>query len=137
MELNRSALRLVFTLFGACAAAACADATSSPVRTPTALRLDLQTPQSDDGALVIALHGPDISSMEAASPAYLVYSRSGTAQETRVIVLGDLKAGPLLTLHIAPGHQLAEYSATIEQVAARNDTLRDQLFGYWLTVSVP
>jgi hypothetical protein len=137
MELNRTVLRLALGLLGAGAVAACADATSSPVSAPTALRLDLQTPQSDDGALIIALRGPEISSIEAASPAYLVYSRSGTAQETRVIILGDLKAGPVLTLHIAPGHELAEYSATIVQVATRGDALRDQLSGYRLTVTAP
>ncbi|MGH7520417.1 MAG: hypothetical protein ACREMI_03970 [Gemmatimonadales bacterium] len=135
--MNRRALRLTFSLLGAGAAAACADATSPPVPAPTAFRLDLATPHTDDGALVIALRGPEISSLEAASPAYLVYSRSGTAQETRIIVLGDLKAGPLLTLRIAPGHQLAEYTATIEQVATRSDALRDQLSGYRLSLTVP
>lgn len=118
-------------------AAACSDGTIAPSPSPTELRLDLQTPHSDDGAVVIAVHGPDVSNMGPASPAYLAYTRSSALQETRVIVVGDLKAGPLLTLRIAPGHQLSDYSATIQQVATRTDALRGDLSGYGLTVTVP
>lgn len=130
-------LRVALTLVALGAAAACADGTIAPSPSPTVLRLDLQTAHADDGAIVIAVHGPDVSSMAPASPGYLSYTRSSAPQETRVIVVGDLKAGPLLTLRIAPGHQLSDYSATIQQVATRTDVLRGDLSGYRVTVTVP
>ena len=55
----------------------------------------------------------------------------------RVIVIGDLKGGPLVTLSIGPGHPLSDYSVTIDQVAARTDTLRTDLSGYQVNVTAP
>jgi hypothetical protein len=43
----------------------------------------------------------------------------------------------LATVSIAPGHQLSDYSAVIQQVAARSDTLRTDLSGYQVSVTVP
>lgn len=114
-------------------------ATPPPVPvSPTALRLDLVTPHSDDGAVVVTLRGPDVSNLQAASPAYLAYSRSdSSAREIRLIIIGDLKGGALGTIAVGPGHQLADYSVTIDQVAARNDTVRADLSGYRVNISVP
>jgi len=137
MELNARGRRLALTLLGAATAAACSDNTIFPPRSATVVRLDLVTPQTDDGALVIALQGPEVSNLAPASPGYLTYSRDHGPREARIIVVGDLKAGPVLTLNIAPGHQLAEYTATIQQVATRSDALRDDLTGYCLTVTAP
>src|SRR5688572_12453893 len=105
--------------------------------TPTVLRLDLQTPRSDDGAVVLTVEGPEVADLQAASPAYLMYSHPATADRMRVIVIGDLKGGPLVTLSIGSGHQLSDYSVTIDQVAARTDTLRADLSGYQVTVTAP
>jgi len=121
-------------------ASACGEgATPPPVpASPTALRLDLETPHSDDGALVLTLRGPDVSNLQAASPAYLTYTRSDSgAREVRLIIVGDLKGGAVATASVAPGHQLSDYSVTIDQVAARSDTLRTDLSGYRVSVTVP
>lgn len=137
MEL-RTKLVAVGLLLGV--ASACGEgATPPPVpSSPTALRLDLETPNSDDGAVVLTLRGPDVSNLEAASPAYLAYSRSDSgAREIRLIIVGDLKGGALVTASVAPGHQLSDYSVTIDQVAARSDTLRADLSGYRVSVTVP
>jgi hypothetical protein len=102
------------------------------------LRIDLATPHTDDGAVVVTLRGPDVSNLQPASPAYLAYSRAVSgASEVRLIVVGDLKGGALATVSIAPGHQLSDYSAVIQQVAARSDTLRTDLSGYQVSVTVP
>lgn len=135
-------LRTTFFALGAvlCAATACGEgATPPPVpASPTALRIDLQTPYTDDGAVVVTVRGPDLSNLQSASSAYLAYSRSDSAtREVRLIVVGDLKGGALATAAITPGHQLSDYSATIQQVAARNDSLRDDLSGYHVSVTIP
>ncbi len=116
---------------------ACSDGGVAPPAAPTALRVDLKTPHADDGALVITLRGPGMSNLAPASSGYLVYTRVTSPQETRVIVVGDLKAGALLTLDIASGHPLADYSASIQQAAARTDVLREDLRGYEVSVTVP
>jgi hypothetical protein len=137
MELRARVVAAGLLLAGA---GACGEgATPPPVPiSPTALRLDLETPHSDDGAVVLSLRGPDISNLQAASSAYLAYSRSDSgAREVRLIIVGDLKGGALATVSVGPGHQLSDYSVTIDQVAARNDTLRVDLSGYRVSVTVP
>jgi hypothetical protein len=135
MELKRALLLLALPL----GASACGESTAPPPPTPpaspTALRVDLQTPNPDDGAIVITLRGPGMSDIGAASSGYLTYTRATAGEETRVIVVGDLKAGALVTLAIAPGHQLSDYTALIQQVAARSDLLRADLSGYEVSVS--
>ena len=116
---------------------ACEHPESPPVQPPLgAVRLALQTPRTDDGAVVLTVQGPDVSGLQPASPAYLVYSRPTSTGTVRVIVIGDLKAGPLATLSIGPGHQLSDYSVTVDQVAGRTDTLRTDLSGYQVRVTV-
>jgi tRNA threonylcarbamoyladenosine modification (KEOPS) complex Pcc1 subunit len=116
------------------AVTACTDRAIAPPVSPTALQVALDSPQSDDGAVVITLHGPDVSDLQSASATYLTYIRASRAGETRVIVAGDLIAGPLLTFTVGAGHRLGEYSATIEQVATRADALREDLSGYGVTI---
>jgi hypothetical protein len=137
MEL-RTRLLTLSALLGI--ASACGEGPTPPQvsSSPTALRIDLATPYTDDGAVVVTLRGPDVSNLQPASPAYLAYSRADSgASEVRLIVVGDLKGGALATVSIAPGHQLSDYSAVIQQVAARSDTLRTDLSGYQVSVTVP
>ena len=121
-----------------CVAAGCGETSLLPAPpTATALRLDFQTPRSDDGALVLTVQGPELSSLQAASPAYLVYSRPATADRVRIVVIGDLKGGSLVTMSMAPGHQRSEYSVTIDQIASRTDELRADLSGYQVNITAP
>ena len=135
MELKNARLLVVLAVV---AASACGEsALLPPPSSPTALRIDLQTPHADDGAIVLTVRGPGLSNVQPGSVGHLAYSRAASTEETRVIVVGDLNAGPLVTLSIAPGHQLADYSATVEQVASRTDVLRDDLSPYRLELSAP
>jgi hypothetical protein len=137
MEL-KGTLRTALVLLGTAAvAAACTESSVTPTPPLTELRVSLETPGTDDGALVLVLHGPGIAEVSAASPGYLTYTRGGGMDETRVVVIGDVKGGAVLTLRLAPGHQLEDYSATIQQVATRGDALREDLTGYRLTLSAP
>jgi hypothetical protein len=117
----------------------CGDSTTAPrpnnPALPTAALVSLATPNADDGAVVVTLKGPDLSTIQAPSSAYVVYSRLATSQEARVIVIGNVAGGPLFTVKFAAGQQLSTYSATVEQVATRGDALRSSTTGYQLTVS--
>jgi hypothetical protein len=138
MELKHRVIHASLTLLAAAGlSAACSESTITPPPTPTALRIDLETPNADDGALVLTVRGPGISTVQAASAGYLTYTRDSGPEETRVIVVGDLKAGAVLTLQIASGHHLQDYRATIQQVATRSDGLRDDVSAYRATVTLP
>jgi hypothetical protein len=123
-------------LLGIAALASCSDGETPPTMPPppSALIVGLDSPQTDDGAVVFTLHGPDLADLQPASGAYLTYTRA-LGQDVRVVMVGDLAAGPLLTAKIGAGHQLAEYSAVVEQVAMRSDTLRGDISRYRLTIT--
>jgi hypothetical protein len=127
--------RAALILLSVAAIAACSDNAIAPPVSPLALQVALASPQSDDGAIVITLHGPDVSDVRAVSGAYLAFTRAAAVAETRVIVVGDVIAGPVLTFTAGAGHRLAEYSATIEQVATRADALRGDVSGYGVTIA--
>jgi hypothetical protein len=131
--------RLAFSVLALASLAACRDGTAPPPpsSSPRLLTIALQTAHADDGALVITLRGPDVTDIRAASASYLAYTRSVAPDEARIVVLGDLSGGALLALEIGPGHQLADYTATVEDAATRADQLREDLAGYTLTVTLP
>jgi hypothetical protein len=64
-----------------------------------------------------------------------VYTRFTGPEEARIIVMGDLVAGPVLNLTFAGGQSLSAYSASIEQVATRTDDLREAIAAYELKVT--
>jgi hypothetical protein len=125
-------------VIGLTAAAGACGLTETPPAIPplSAVELNLQTPRTDDGAVVLTLRGPDVSNLQAASRGYLMYSWPTAPDEMRIIVVGDLKAGPLATLSVGSGHQLSEYSVIVDQVAARTDSLRADHSGYGVSVTV-
>ena len=97
--------------------------------------MSLATPNADDGALRLTLHGPALSTLQVSSSSNLFYTRMASDSEARVILIGNLAAGPLLTFKIASGQPLTAYGATLEQVASRSDSLRVSLSGYALTIA--
>ena len=115
---------------------ACSDNRVGPTPPPppppavvTQAMVSLSTPYSDDGAIVISVKGPDLSTFEPVSP-FLLYSRVASAQEARLIVIGDITDGPLFTIKFSVAHELSAYTVSVEQVAMRSDTLRADLSGY-------
>lgn len=112
---------------------ACKDSRLGPPPPPplvvTQAVVSLSTPYPDDGAIVISVHGPDLSTFEPASP-YVLYSRVASSQEARLIVIGDVTDGPLFTIKLSVAHELSAYTVSVEQVAMRSDTLRANLSGY-------
>ena len=97
--------------------------------------VSLGTPNADDGAVIVTLHGPGFSELQSASSGYLFYSRLGNGQDAHVIVVGNISAGPLFSFKVAAGSALSAYTVAIEQVASRADALRANTANYSLTVS--
>lgn len=125
------------------AAAACDDGGIAPVPPgqPPAQAIgatfSLMTPNTNDGAVIVTLRGPDLSTIQAADSHYILYSRLANSQEARVMVIGNLAAGPILTVRFGGPQSLSAYSGSIQQVATRGDSILGSTEGYQLTVSAP
>ena len=97
--------------------------------------VSLVTPNADDGALVLTLHGPGISDLATASSGYLFYSRLASDSVARIIVVGDVSAGPIFTFKPSASSQVSAYRVTIDQVASRADAVRASMTNYSLTIT--
>lgn len=99
-----------------------------------ALKVSLTTPNNgQDGAIQFVIAGPVAITAVAAAPGLRVFADTlGTV--TRVVVTGTLTTGLVASVGVADVSQLAQYSATIQQVAATNYQLRPRA-GYALAVT--
>ena len=101
--------------------------------TPGTATVSLATPNADDGAVLVTLTGPGLANPQAASSAYHTYFRLASANELRVIVVGNLSAGALLTVGVGEVNHIGKYAGTVVEAASRMDQLRSALTGYSLT----
>lgn len=113
--------------------AACSD-DSGGVDNSGSITFDLSTPNGDDGAVLLVITGPALSDVRPASAGYQLFWREVSATETRIIVVGDLVAGRLLTAHAPPG-AASEFTASVAEIATRTDMLRPSTAGYTVTAS--
>ena len=119
---------------------ACGDGSGVTESTANGVRpvtVSLTTPASDDGAVLLSLHGGGITNPQAATSSYRVYFRLVSETEVRVAVFGNLTAGPLFTVQVPDPRQLAGYSAAVREVANRSNELRGSLAGYEATLAAP
>ena len=124
-------------------ATGCADKSTSPNSPvpppppppPGSAVVSLATPNADDGAIVVSIHGPGLTTLASASSDYVFYSRLAGAQDARVILVGNVAAGPIFTFKLAAGSAVSAYTVTIDQVANRGDVLRASTMNYSLTIT--
>jgi hypothetical protein len=106
-----------------------------PPPLPSSAVVSLTTPNADDGAVIVMISGPNLATIQPADSHYVVYSRLASAQEARVIVIGNLVAGPLFTVRFGAPHLISAYSGAVQQVATRGDSILSSTVGYRVTVS--
>lgn len=127
------------TLIAVGTAIGCGDNSAGPVPPPPpppgSAIVSMVTPNNDDGAVILTLTGPGLTTIQSSVSSNLFYSRLASAQEARVILVGNLSAGPLFTFKLADGTQLSAYTATVQQVAMRNDSLRTNIAAYNLAIT--
>lgn len=109
------------------------DASTAPTSSGP-VTVSLTTPNLDDGALMVIVKGVGPPTIQSASSAYQVYWRQAKAGETRVIVVGDISAGPLFTATPPPGGSSSGITASVTEVASRANLLRTSTDGYTLSV---
>jgi hypothetical protein len=97
------------------------------------MTVSLTTPNADDGVVLVALFGPGFTNLQPASASYRVYSLTASPTELRVLVVGDLSTGALLSLDIGDPARIAEYHGTVIQAASRDDIVHTVSTGYDLT----
>jgi len=90
--------------------------------------LSLQTPNIDDGAVLIRIVCP-ITEITAAGD-YLVSSVPVGTTATKVVIVGSLGAGPLIRVKVPNLDLLGTYSVFVEQVASRTDFVLYDPSGY-------
>jgi len=103
------------------------------VATPGPILASLATPHTDDGALLVAVTGPGITTVQAAGSGNVVFWRLVSPTEVRVLVVGDLGAGPLFTVDVPDPHQSGQYASAVLEVASRVDSIRPTTAGYAVT----
>jgi hypothetical protein len=126
---------VLMTAVGLALAATVACGGSDGTTGPTAgtLTVTLTTPNTDDGAILLTVSGPDMTQIAVDDTSlYVRYAQDGTT--VTAVLVGDLESGSLVTFHVPDVDAVSSYSATITQVADRSNVLRGSLTGYALTV---
>jgi hypothetical protein len=93
----------------------CSDDPSAPVA--ATLSLDFVTPASEDGAVLFTISGGPVDSV--AAPAHRLYTTRVDASTLRVILVGNISSGTLGRLYLSDERRIPQYSASVNQVAAR------------------
>ncbi len=129
---NAGAVLLASILIAACGD----DSGPTSVATPGPILVSLTTPHTDDGAALLLVTGPGFASAGAASASHTVHWKITAPNELRAIVLRGLSSGPILRVDVPDVRKVADYEATLVEVADRlDDQLRADLAGYSLSVA--
>lgn len=127
----RMAPLALVVLLVACGGATPTDPTPTP--TPPApaagwLTIQLDTPHANDGAVQIAVSGPQVEEVEIETPFDGVATiRNGTAY---LVVTGQLADGAIARVRVTDVNRATQYSATVQAAAARQTYALQQLGAY-------
>jgi ABC-type glycerol-3-phosphate transport system substrate-binding protein len=110
------------------------DATGGDTQAGT-LTVRLTTPHADDGAITFTVSGPPIDAAAAINASLRLFTRREGDSTVVGAVVGALADGVVITLHVPDVGAAARYTATVLEVADRQDALRTSLAGYALTVA--
>jgi len=127
--------RLAGGILAAMLLAAVGSCSSSSGPVAGVLTVSLRTPNPGaDGAMLFTVTGPQALTSVTAGAGLRVFSPP-LATITKLAVTGPLTNGAILTIGVADVGQVAQYTATVQGVAASADFQLRALAGYSLTVS--
>ncbi len=115
----------------------CGDSNSSgpepaPDPIPGWLKVRFDSPNTDDGGIMFTLSGAQIDSVRSAYPDLFV--SGGNVSPKHIIVAGSLISGLLVEIKVPDVASVAEYTATVGQVAARETFQQRQVSTFSLVV---
>src|SRR5262245_264454 len=99
------------------------------------LTLRLTSPNADDGGVLITVSGATIDSVRT-TQSNLV-TRRESASSIRVIIGGNLTSGMIGEILVPDTRQVSQYTALIQEVAARTTYQQRPLAGYSVSVVAP
>src|SRR5262245_47962004 len=103
--------------------------------TPGTVTVSLNSPNADDGAVLVTLTGPGIRDAVPANSAYKIYWRAVSATELRLLVVGNLSDGTLATVTVDDTRHVDQYQGTLLEAVSRTDAVRASLSGYSIQIS--
>ena len=103
-----------------------------PPSGPGFLQVLLETPRSNDGALLITLSGGPLDSLRVSQTTLLTAPPGVNDQQ--LIIAGDVRAGVVLRFWVPERTNVADYRAVLNQVATRADFIQQSLTDYSLTI---
>ena len=109
------------------ATAACGD--SDPVEPPEPpipglVVVSLSTPAQEDGAALFTITGPGLSIIQTANANYNLAWRLVSGTEVRILLVGDITSGPVVTMQVSDLRRINEYTGITIEVADRTGALR-------------
>jgi hypothetical protein len=104
---------------------------------PGNIAVSFVDPNGTDGAILFTITGPGMTNLVAAGSSLRMFTRLVAPRELRVIVVGNLGNGPLFTMDVPNTNDVSGFTATVTQVADRNDELRGSVAGYSLEFPLP
>jgi hypothetical protein len=128
-------LRYSALLLAALLLTTCGDSTGSDGPRDGWLSLQLTTPNTDDGGLLITVSGAPIDSVRTTHPHLLTRRQSESSM--RVVISGNISSGVIGQILVPDARQSARYTVTIQEVAARSTYLQRGLTGYSISVIAP
>jgi len=100
------------------------------------LVVDLVSPHQDDGGLLFTVTGARVDSVRLPS-GYQAAARQVSASSWRVLLTGNLVEGTVGRIFVPDVRRVADYRATIEQVAARGTYVQRDPSTYALRIRTP
>jgi hypothetical protein len=109
---------------------------NAPVPEPGRLQVVLQTPNADDGAVLIRLEGEGITAVHPA-PGIELWVASGTSSSRHLVARGNITNGVIAEIDVGDRNRSDSYAGTVEQVAARTTYRQQPAGGYAVRVVRP
>lgn len=128
-------LRRILAATAVALVVACKGDSTGPVA--GTLKINLTTPNSGaDGAVMLVLSSPVAPTAVAAGAGLALWGAPVTSTSAKVVLTGTLTTGTIMTLDVDDINKVAQYSVSLQQVAASSGFgLRIPLTGYSATVT--
>lgn len=108
--------------------------TDPPLPDPGELTVQLTTPNTDDGAIMLSISGlQDTTDIEASTDSYVIYSRQNGSTAT-VAVFGEIASGSLVHFAVPDLAAASTYHVTLRDAADRSGVLRSVKSGYAISL---
>ncbi len=100
---------------------------------PGFLRVNLTTPNANDGAILFTLSGGVVDSLQASG--FTLFSTGAGTSNARMIVAGTISGGTVASFWVPDRNNLTSYTAGLLQAAARGTYEQQALGSYGLAIA--